>query len=291
MPSTTKFPFNGTTIVIHDELHTCRLYPIGNRQWGCKKRGRSHYFGSLKANPKDVLDEWMKRWPSIVTGRPLPAVHYGNALTIETLRQSYCAHVGRRLKDGGLSHHTVRDIAGCIDLFMQHVPSVLVSELMPMHFDQAMTPAKHWGTFRRAKYVTTIRTMFNWAHRSGIATNVPQYGEVFRCPSKTAVRSATSLMLGQVASNDLDDIYDHYRFVPELMSVSINLREYWQLPPLGFPNEVQAPLFRDDTVTSIRPASQRNHSAYDKRHPCSAVSQYPGPSVDALQYHSSPSDW
>jgi integrase len=171
------------------------LFAHNNGCWAKKIRGRLHYFGPWAGTPGPdrgadaALAKYLAEKDDLHAGRtPREAP---DALTVFTLCGKYLTTRKRQRDAGELTERTFQDYtATCQRVIKAFGRGRLVSDLRPECFETLRaTIARQWGPIRLGNEIARVRTVFNYAFKSGMLDRPMVFGEGFRVPSKRTLRA------------------------------------------------------------------------------------------------------
>jgi integrase len=167
----------------------------GTGQWCKKHEGKPYYFG---VNKDEALRRYVVEWPRIVDGKgrftggeatPLPS---SARLTVQQLVNEFLTAKRERMESGELSGVMFSEYFG----MGKEVAEVLgkgrtVTDLQPADFGHLRTvAARRLGPVALSKFVTMVRTMFNFAFSERLIASSIWYGDRFDKPEQKTLRKA-----------------------------------------------------------------------------------------------------
>jgi integrase len=157
--------------------------------------GRTYYFGPW-GDPEGALEKFLDQKDHLFAGRTPPPAADG--LTLHELVNRFLAAGDAHVQDGTWSiRHFVdckRDGAAMLAALGKARPA---GTLTPADFQHLRTvlskgPRKANGPTALRNRMIRVKSIFRWAYVSGLAKNLPAYGQAFRSPSAKALRLAAA---------------------------------------------------------------------------------------------------
>ncbi|QDU30296.1 site-specific tyrosine recombinase XerC [Anatilimnocola aggregata] len=170
------------------------LFPHkGCRQWAKKVRGKTHYFGSLLADPngKKALKKWLDEKEDLLAGRiPRPKVEGG--ATLESLLDRFIHHKSGLLETGELAPRTFKRYEDtCKVLINAFGLQRLLTDITADDFQFLRGElAKKWGPVSLGNEIQIIRGIFRFGFDSGLLDVPARFGPGFKKPSAKTLRLA-----------------------------------------------------------------------------------------------------
>jgi integrase len=167
--------------------HPC--FPHANGYWAKKVRGKLHYFGRWRDDPRGnrARELWVGQRDDLLAGRE-PRKADGE-LTVAGAVNAYLTAKRRLVETAELREVTWAEYhAICGDLVREIGRNRPVSDLTPMDFEKLRAAlAARMGPKRLVKVIQVIRSVFKHAAVNGLAKSVV-FGSGFARPSKAVLR-------------------------------------------------------------------------------------------------------
>lgn len=199
-----------------------------NGQWCKTIRYKLHYFGPW-SDPDGALKQYQAVAADLHAGRqPKPSVPAGG-LTIKDVANAYLDSQHEKARAGAISKRWWNDQRLILERFAAHLGKQrLADDLGPLDFEKYRRHlALKLGVYAITHAVTVIRSMFKYAVGSGLLDRTPNFGPVFRNPTKGEVRKARAR---QTQERGLK------MFTPEDLRRILELCEAESLPVLRYLN-------------------------------------------------------
>jgi len=177
------------------------LCPANNGYWQKKINGKIHYFtrwgkvvnGSLQRLQEDgcwqaALELYEQQRDALFAGRK-PRVK-SDKLTVGELRGRFLTMKSRALDAGKITARTYMEYRATADrlagFFGEDRP---VDDVAADDFEELWADiTKRWGPVRQGNEIQRVRTLFKYAHESGLIAEPVRYGSVFKKPSARELR-------------------------------------------------------------------------------------------------------
>lgn len=164
------------------------VHPSGH--WCKKVKGKLHYFGKVKEDPKGTtaLTTWLEQKDELLAGRK-PRSKSGG-LTVWELTQRFLTFKKDRLDNNEIGPRMFAEYqATCERLDEQLGSNRLVIDLTPDEFQKLRANiAKTWGPVRLGNEIQRVRSVFRYATESGLIDKAILFGPGFKKPSAKTLR-------------------------------------------------------------------------------------------------------
>ncbi len=170
------------------------LFPHRTNRWCKKIKGKSHYFGSVTADPNGeaALQLWLDQKDDLLGGRA-PRSRTG-AVAIRDVCNGFLNFKRRQLESGDICQWTFNEYeATCARIVKVLGAGTEVDSLMPEDFGKLrLNIAKQWGPVRLGNEIGRVKTVFNYAvdPDADLLDRLPRYGKEFKKPSAKTLRIA-----------------------------------------------------------------------------------------------------
>jgi integrase len=165
------------------------LFPHDAGVWAKKIRGKMHYFGRWD-DPDGALKKYLEQKDDLHAG-PTPASQTATeAATVKDVGNAFLNAKAARVESGELSQRMFLDYKETCDLVVSHFgKNRPAAGLAPGDFDKLREKmAKRWGPVRLGNVVQRVRTVFKYAHDSGLLPFPMRFGPGFCRPTKKTMR-------------------------------------------------------------------------------------------------------
>ena len=165
------------------------LFPHDAGVWAKKIRGKMHYFGRWD-DPDAALKKYLEQKDDLHAG-PTPASQSATeAATVKDVCNAFLNAKAARVESGELSQRMFLDYKETCDLVVSHFgKNRPAAGLAPGDFDKLREKmAKRWGPVRLGNVVQRVRTVFKYAHDSGLLPFPMRFGPGFCRPTKKTMR-------------------------------------------------------------------------------------------------------
>lgn len=182
-------------------------------QWCKKVRGKLHYFGAWKDDPKGLraMERWLAEKDDYIAGRVPRARRVGDEATVADLVNQFLLTKALLRDSGELSPHSYNAYADvCDELLAAFGLNRLLSDLLPDDFQRlratwassgricraakkgrsAKGDTRKWGPVRLANEINRARVVFNYAYKNRLIPAPMLYGEGFKRPTRKVLRLA-----------------------------------------------------------------------------------------------------
>src|ERR1043165_5824692 len=165
------------------------LFAHNNGQWAKTVKGKLHYFGPWD-DPDSALNKWLEEKDDLLAGRVPRSRHPDDTPTLCDLVNAFLTTKKTLLDAGELSKWTWQEYYNiCEELIAMFGKERLITDILPADFEQLRAKwAKTWGPSRLASEINRARVVFNYAWKQGMVKAPIRFGEVFKRPSKKALR-------------------------------------------------------------------------------------------------------
>jgi integrase len=164
----------------------------GIGRWGKKVRGKLHYFGAVKDDPKgeSALRKWLDEKDDLLAGRTPRTKTDG--LTVAELCDRFIQSKDRALESGQISQHTRNDYKETTDRLVAFFgKNRLVTDLAADDFEALQSSiAKNWGPVALGNEIQRVHVVFKYGYDTGLLNQPMRYGPAFKRPSKKVLRLA-----------------------------------------------------------------------------------------------------
>ncbi len=208
------------------------LFPHRTNRWCKKIKGKSHYFGSVTADPNGeaALQLWLDQKDDLLGGRA-PRSRTG-AVAIRDVCNGFLNFKRRQLESGDICQWTFNEYeATCARIVKVLGAGTEVDSLMPEDFGKLrLNIAKQWGPVRLGNEIGRVKTVFNYAvdPDADLLDRLPRYGKEFKKPSAKTLRIAR-----RNAGSGCSSRKSCERSLPPLPSTSRQCACWPRMPGLG----------------------------------------------------------
>jgi integrase len=169
------------------------LYPHSSGRWAKQVRGKRHYFGPVAGDEdgQKALAKWLREKDELLAGRkPRPADD--TSVNLHDVVQSFLTHKDELRSAGEIGERTYSEYEDSGKLIEKHLGSFRrADDLGPDDFQSLRAVmAKRWGPVRLGNEIQRVRSIFRYAHESGLIDRPVRFGPTFKKPSAKVIRLA-----------------------------------------------------------------------------------------------------